>query len=267
MPVTLKRWSQVTLREALQHTSGLPDYSSDPEFGSYFGSHLHGIIGKPALIQFVADEPLEFLPGSAYHYSNTDNIVVALFAESATGRSYRSLLRSEVISPLKLRRTKLPTRWRIPAPKIHGYETLPVLEDLTACCSASFANASGGIVSTPRELTRFTRAYVGGELFSRREQREQADFWAGGSSDPPGPGQQSAGLGLFRYETRCGVVFGHTGNFPGYTQFTAADRSGQRGLTLTVNRQIAPGAPGEGAAELFDELHRDYTRAVCALLD
>ena len=43
------------------------------------------------------------------------------------------------------------------------------------------------------------------------------------ASEPPGPGKNSAGLGIFRYETRCGTVWGHTGNYPGYTQFAAGE--------------------------------------------
>jgi D-alanyl-D-alanine carboxypeptidase len=127
-------------------------------------------------------------------------------------------------------------------------------------------SASGGIYSTPHDLTRFTRGYVGGELFGGATRSAQFSFVEGGSSEPPGPGKNSGGLALFRYETRCGTVFGHTGNFPGYTQFTAATRNGKRAVTVSVNRQLAPDAPGKKAVQVFKTLRRDYTLAVCALL-
>ena len=56
------------------------------------------------------------------------------------------------------------------------------------------------------------------------------------------------------------------GNFPGYAQFTGTTRNGKRALRVSVNRQLAPDAPGIKAPEAFKVLHRDYTLAVCALL-
>ena len=88
--------------------------------------------------------------------------------------------------------------------------------------SPSGAWASGAIVSTPRNLSTFMRGYVSGRLFGTAARREQRRFVAGGRSSPPGPGANSAGLALFRYRSRCGTVYGHTGNFPGYVQWAAA---------------------------------------------
>lgn len=258
-------WWPVTLRQLLSHTGGVPSFTKDPDFLAYFGSNPHGEITKLGLIEFIEDDDLEFPPGSAYEYSNTDNIIIALMAEQVAGRSYDRLLRSEVTRPLRLPQTYLPADWRVPRPRIEGYETLPEPENLTTCCSMAFVSASGGIVSTPSDLTRFTRAYVGGELFGGAVRREQFSFRAGGS-EPPGPGEMSTGLAMFRYKTRCGSVFGHSGNFPGYTQFTVATRNGRRGLTFSVNRQLDPNAPGILAPQAFRVLRKDYGAAVCTLL-
>ena len=154
----------------------------------------------------------------------------------------------------------------MPKPLIHGYDTLPEIEDLTECCSMDFVSASGGIYSTPHDLAAFTRGYVGGDLFGGAARAAQFSFIPGAGSEPPGPGHQSGGLALFRYETRCGTVYGHTGNFPGYTQFTAGTRNGRRSVTVSVNRQLAPDAPGVRAQKVFPTLRRDYRLAVCALL-
>ncbi|MCB0874928.1 MAG: serine hydrolase domain-containing protein [Solirubrobacterales bacterium] len=258
-------WWPVTLRQLLSHTGGVPSFTSDPGFLQYFGDHLHGEISKLGLIDFIADEDLKFPPGSAYEYSNTDNIIIALMAEEVTGRSYGRLLRGLVTRPLGLSRTYLPSDWKLPFPRIDGYDTLPEIDNLTTCCSMSFVNASGGLVSTPSELTTFTRAYVGGELFGGATRRAQFSFRSG-YSEPPGPGEMSTGLAMFRYRTRCGAVFGHSGNFPGYTQFTVATRNGRRGLTFTANRQLDPNAPGILAPQAFRVLRKDYGRAVCTLL-
>jgi D-alanyl-D-alanine carboxypeptidase len=265
LPTLPPAWGTVTLRELLQHTGGVPSYTKDPDFLAYFGEHLKDTIPHQMLIDFVADQPLDFPPGSSYSYSNTDNIVIALMAEAATSRSYEELLADLVFDPLGLNRTRLPLGFKVPGPLIHGYETNP-LEDLTECCSMSFVWASGGLYSTPHELNRFVRAYAGGRLFGDAVRSEQFQFRPEAASEPPGPGQNSAGLALFRYETRCGTVYGHTGNFPGYTQFTAATRSGRKSLTVSANRQLAPDAVGKYAPEVFAKLRREYVRAVCVLL-
>lgn len=262
-------WGSVTLAQVLSHTGGLPSFTKDPGYLQYFADHLQDTdITLEDLVGFVAGpppDPLRFPPGTAYEYSNTDNIVIALMAEAATGRTYHQLLVDEVFQPLGLRQTDLRNDSVLPEPKIHGYQIRP-LENLTECCSMAFVAASGGIYSTPHELTRFVRGYVRGDLFRRATRNAQFDFVPDGGSEPPGPGRNSAGLGLFRYRTNCGTVFGHTGNFPGYTQFTAATKNGRRAVTVSVNRQLAPDAPGIDAARAFTRLRRTYRVAVCALL-
>jgi D-alanyl-D-alanine carboxypeptidase len=121
LPGSPAAWAAVTLRQALHHTSGLPDYTASSGFLGNFGADpLHQF--TPAdLIGYVADEPLRFAPDSAYKYSNTDNVVVALMAEAATGQSYERLLRTEVYAPLRLTKTSLPDGAKLPGPFAHGY--------------------------------------------------------------------------------------------------------------------------------------------------
>jgi D-alanyl-D-alanine carboxypeptidase len=130
--------------------------------------------------------------------------------------------------------------------------------------AAGWAWASGGIVSTPADLNIFIRAYVKGQLYDRETRREQRQVIEGGHSDPPGPGQNSAGLGVFRYETRCGTVWGHTGNIAGYTQFMAASPDGKRSATVSISTPLSP--PSTGDQDAFKAFRRAEGRAVCAAL-
>jgi D-alanyl-D-alanine carboxypeptidase len=259
-------WAAVTLRNLLNHTSGLPDYTADPDFQSTVAANPQAYLAPRELIDFVADEPLRFTPGSAYEYSNTDNIVVGLMAEAATGSPYDQLLAMHVFEPLGLHDTSLPIDSALPEPFIHGYavpsDEPP--EDISTEINPSGAWASGAIVSTPSNLNKFVRGYVGGRLFDKEERVEQFQFRAGGSSDPPGPGDNAAGLALFRYKTPCGTVFGHTGSFPGYTQFAAATRDGKRSVTVSINEQVAPAVGGD--PKVFAALRKADQRAVCAAL-
>lgn len=150
-------------------------------------------------------------------------------------------------------------------PYVHGYG-LPSAgrEDVSDLASAAWVWASGGIESTPFELNRFIRAYVGGKLFGRTVQAQQLRF-VPGHSEPIGPGQNSAGMGIFRYRTRCGTVYGHTGNFFGYTQFAAATLDGRRSVTVSINEQLNQTYTGQALA-VFKRLRAAEETAVCAAL-
>ena len=262
LPSLPRAWSKVTLRELLNHTSGIPDFSQTQAFSNaLMKSPLKA--PPPRVLLTYAGTGRNFAPGSKYKYSNSDNIVVGLMVEAATGNSYESELRERVFVPLGLKNTSLPRGAGMPAPFVHGYAPAPpqAPEDVTHLFAAGWAWASGGMVSTPDDANAFIRAYARGATTSLSIRRMQFEFRPGGS-EPPGPGQNSAGLAIFRYQTRCGTVYGHTGNTPGYTQFIAASKNGRRSVVVSVNSQITP----TSNPERFSELRQIFTLAVCAAL-
>ncbi len=264
LPWAPRDWKRVTLAQALHHTSGLPDFSADTGFLNYLVAHLDDAPAPKRLLRFVFDEDLEFEPDSRYRYSNSDNIVVALMVAAATGHRYERELARQVLEPLDLDDTSLPSGVEMPAPFIHGYDReddgTPV--DISELIAAGYAWASGGIVSTPADQNRFIRGYVGRHLFDAATQTDQFDFIPGGGSEPPGPGRNAAGLAIFRYRTACGTVFGHTGNTPGYTQFMAASRGGHRSVVVSINRQATP----TEAPDVFAKLRNIFRLGVCEAL-
>lgn len=257
-------WHTVTLRQLLQHTSGLPDFSAAPGFLEIIGADPRHVFDPRKLLDFVAGEPLLFRPGSLYEYSNSDNIAVALMAEAVTDRRYEDLLRDLVYRPLGLRRTSLPLGYRLPRPYLHGYDVLPPAEpeDISEALGTSGIWASGGIVSTPKDLGAFIRAYGGPALLSEKTRKEQLAFRPGDSSEPAGPGTNAAGLAIFQYTTRCGVLYGHSGNFPGYTQLAATTPDGTRSLTFSINTQTSKG----NKPALLARLRTVQEDFACALL-
>jgi D-alanyl-D-alanine carboxypeptidase len=259
-------WADITLRQLLNHTSGLPEILEDREFlAALVDSPKKASPPEKLLTYLYNNDPLlRFVPGSKYQYSNSDNIAVALMVEAATGKSYEDLLRELVYRPLGLKKTSLPRGTNLRKPFIHGYDTSQQPpEDVSEDFAAGWAWASGGIVSTPADLNDFIRAYVGGKLFDEQTQAKQRRVIEGGSSEPPGPGMNSAGLAIFRYETRCGTVWGHTGNTSGYTQFAAASADGRRSVTVSINalHTLVAGSP-----VVFEALRRAEELAVCAAL-
>ena len=87
--------------------------------------------------------------------------------------------------------------------------------------------ASGGMISTAADPNTFVRGMLGGKLFNPQVLitdpggfvRERVDHQAR---------HQLSGMSIYRYDTACGTVYGHTGNMPGYTAFIASSSEWQQ---------------------------------------
>jgi D-alanyl-D-alanine carboxypeptidase len=260
IPDLLPNASSVTVGQMLQHVGGLPEYIETKGFEHFVNHDPKAYLSPQEALGFVRDEQLDFPPGSKYHYSDTDNIAVGVIDERASGLSYDQLLQRYVYGPLGLDETTLPITVDMPKPYLHGYTLEPNKppDDDSELINPAGAWASGGIVSTPVEVGRFFRSYVGARLFSHATRRLGRIFVSGNSS-PPGPGENDAGLGLFRYRTDCGTVFGHTGSFPGYRMFAASNGNGRKSVVFAVNAQITQGG-------VSDLIRRAQRLAVCKIL-
>ena len=262
IPGVLPQAEGVTVAQLLQHTSGLAEYIRSEAFVEEVGKDPLAYLSPARITGFVEDDPLEFQPGTRYHYSDTDNIAAGLIEEAETGVPYEALLKEIAFGPLGMRSSSLPRTVRMPRPAILGYDVDPPKPavDETEVINPAGAWASGGIVSTPADLARFLPAYVPTVLAA---DRKLARPFRPGSSSPPGPGTNSAGIGIFRYRSRCGTVYGHTGSFPGYRLFVAANAAGTRGVVFVANAQIVPGS---GSKRVSDAIRASQAQAVCAAL-
>ncbi len=263
LPTQSATWAKVTLAQLLQHTSGIPDFSKSPQFQETVGAALDTAPPPETLPTFVADAPLNFPSGSKYAYSNTDNILVGLMVAAVDGTPYEQSLETRVYAPLGLTKTSLPVGVEMPTPFTHGYQPDPpnADEDVSEVIAAGWSWASGGVVSTPQDANLFARGYASGKETNAATQKQQFTFRPG-KSEPTGPGTNSAGLGIFRYQTSCGTVYGHTGNTPGYTQFIASTKDGTRSTVVSINSQITP----ERNPKIFPALRKIYGLAVCSAL-
>ena len=85
LPGLLANGHQITVRQLLNHTSGLPNYSDDPDL---FAGIVQNRIWDPReLVALAERHPQLFAPGSAWRYSNTNYIVAGLLIEAVTRHS------------------------------------------------------------------------------------------------------------------------------------------------------------------------------------
>jgi D-alanyl-D-alanine carboxypeptidase len=258
LPGVVPNGSKITIRQLLNHTSGLADFESDPRYLKPYLAGKFAYYWSPRqLVRIgVSHKPL-FAPGRGWSYSNTNYVVAQLIIERVTGRTIGAEFSRRIFRPLHLRQTSYPTKPGLPSPYAHGYMVLgstPVT-DVTGL-SPSLAPGSGGIVSTVQDVADFYRALLSGRLLKPAQLHAMKTTVSERTGKPvaAGPGY---GLGIGRTRIACGG-WGHSGELPGYDVSTAFTENGRRQLVLMIN-QDATTLP-KPAVALYDRLQ---TKAFC----
>jgi D-alanyl-D-alanine carboxypeptidase len=209
---------RVTLRELLNHTSGLPDYSQAAGLGKELLEHRDRRWSPAEVLALVARDKPQFPPGTGYQYSNTDYVVLAEVISVATGANWAQQVRERLLDPLHLTHTFVPGLEPAPAAVLPGYfdadndgdeenvETggpWPALE--------TSEGPAGAIVSTAADLLAFGDALFRGNLL------QPGTLKAMVAEGPFHPRNSNYGLGLeiLRPDYRT-TIWGHGGFLPGF---------------------------------------------------
>ncbi len=227
VPGVVPRGKEITIRQLLQHQSGLVDYT-DPEYESWGKDASKSPSTRPIdLLRFAGSKPLAFEPGSQWSYSNTNYIALGLVIERVTGRSYADALERRIFQPLELDATELPQTRRLPDLDDGGF-------------NPNTAWAAGAIVSNVRDLSRFYSALLSGRILSANSLAAMKKTVA------VGPGG-AYGLGLGSIGVRCGRAWGHGGGILDYTTLAIASDSGERVGVVSIHGRPADQQPDESA--------------------
>jgi D-alanyl-D-alanine carboxypeptidase len=196
----------VTLRQLLDHTSGLPNYFLHP---SIRDAVCHGggrrRFTPLDLVDLAAAEPPPVAPaGTARTYTDTGFLLAGLIIEARTHRPLHEAYRELVLDPAGMADTWLessseaPRRHEIAS---HGFESHDISD-----MDPTVDWAGGGLVSTAADLAAFLRTLTGGRLLS-------AGAWSEMTRWQPGPEgyYDEYGLGLGRYNFPQAHVVGHHG--------------------------------------------------------
>ncbi|WP_433186029.1 serine hydrolase domain-containing protein [Actinoallomurus sp. CA-150999] len=256
LPGVLPYSEPITVRQLLQHRSGLFDYGSvlwpDPKT---VARSRYRDYAPADLVRIATREPLQFTPGRQFLYSNTDYVLLGMLVEKVTGDSYAHQLSRRVLDPAGLRHTYPAGHGpRLRQPSARGYEAVyssTRLTDLTTF-NMSAAWASGDIVSTTHDVNLFYSALLGGRLVPPALLRQMQQ------TQPAFPGF-TYGLGLGHTEMCGRQVWGHQGGVPGYGTYSFTSPQGPRQITISVNRslRLSPAAGKEINALIADEFCGD----------
>lgn len=250
--------SAITIRDLLRHTSGIRDYNQDDDWNPFnaletFQERRLDHYEPEELVDVAMRHPPVFEPGTAYSYSNTNYVLAGMVIEAITGHSWAQEVRDRIIEPLGLEQTLVPDGAQMPTPHARGYyqfEPGGPLVDATQL-DPSAGDAGGAIISTPKDVTRFFVALLGGELLPPDLLAEMQD------TIPSAEGRY--GLGLGWSPLSCGGGYWrHGGAVPGYLSYEGFSEGGSRGVVLSVSGwyadPVASAVQEEASINLIDNV-------------
>ncbi|WP_433204477.1 serine hydrolase domain-containing protein [Nocardia sp. CA-107356] len=244
----------ITVRQLLNHTSGLPEYADDPRIAlPYFAGINPPLARSPqTLVDIAMQRGRVGAPGERYSYANTNYVVAGMVITAVTGRHPADEVRERITEPLQLRDTTFPvTDPNLHGNWLHGYTWQ---RDISVA-SPQIYGAAGAMVSTLDDFATFARALYSGRLLPPVQQAEL-------TTTVPIPDTDSGyGLGVLHTQTPCGPAWAYLSRVLGYNNRIIASEDGSRIVLVTGNEfhLLADDASG---ARILDEA---AVRTFCAL--
>jgi D-alanyl-D-alanine carboxypeptidase len=234
----LKETEKITVRMLLNHTSGIPDYATHPEFVAFVIQHPLQIFSANDQLKPLSKVPLNFEPGSKYAYSNTNYLLLALIADAITG-DHAAFISKNIFVPLRLKQTfyRNGVRYLKHPNLVNSYwDVLNTGEpaNISTMQRTNVASMIGddGIVCTPTEAVLFLKGLMEGKLLSASTMREMQN-WVKDET-----GNNRYGLGL-TYVNLGGIEgYGHSGGGVGAGCMLLYVPSKQMYTFLSVNLNV-----------------------------
>ncbi|MEV6425538.1 serine hydrolase domain-containing protein [Streptomyces sp. NPDC051662] len=224
---------RITVRQLLQHTSGLPEYTQI--VAENYGEFQHRYAEPRELLDLALEGKASFPPGTKWEYSNTNYIVAGLLVQKITGRPLAEQINKRVVERIGLRHTYFPAAGDMTIREKHPkgyYADKPgaPLRDVTEQ-DPSWGWAAGAMISTNSDVNRFFTALLDGRLLKPAQLKEMRTTVP--AEGDPVPGTRY-GLGLMSRPLSCGgLSWGHGGDIPGYETRGGVTESG-RSVNIAV---------------------------------
>jgi D-alanyl-D-alanine carboxypeptidase len=228
LPGVVPNGSAISLRELMNHTSGLFNYTDDSAFVNDPITSFSRAWSPAQLLALAFAHPPNFAPGRNWSYSNTNYIVLGLVVEAVTGKALGDVLQERIFTPLGLTSTSFPLTIQLAPDFVHGYVKLPgaPLIDISPGLNPTWGWAAGAIVSNARDVTTFYRALLTGKLLPARQLDEM---------ETPSAVNGVYGLGIELSFVACGRAFWHVGDFLGWQNIASSTANGKRQAVVIVN--------------------------------
>ncbi|MEB9382207.1 serine hydrolase [Bacillus cereus] len=219
---------QITIRQVLNHTSGIADYIQSKDFDIMDTKKSYT---AEEFVKMGISLPPDFAPGKGWSYSNTGYVLLGILIEKVTGNSYAEEIEDRLIEPLELSNTFLPGNSSvIPGIKhARGYVQPDGASELIDVTYSNPGSSDGEMISTADDLNKFFSYLLGGKLLKEQQLKQML------TTVPTGrEGMDGYGLGISETKLPNGVsIWGHTGGALGFTTLVGGRLGGKH--TLVVN--------------------------------
>lgn len=202
---------KITVKMLLNHTSGLPEYSTNPLMISRIMQDPLTIISVPDMLSYINNSSLTCEPGTKYEYRNTNYEVLSLIADKITG-DHSAYMKKVILDKLKLDSTLYLTKenHKSDLNLVDAYwdvlqESLPV--NISKLQRANVASMRGddGLITTTQDAVQFLKGLVEGKLLKPKT-LEMMQEWVTNER-----GEKRYGLGLTYYNLDVTYGIGHSG--------------------------------------------------------
>ncbi len=201
----------ITIRMLMTHTSGLPEYNSNPRYTQLVLLQPQTPVTVDEMILSVDGEPMQYAPGSKYQYTNTNYLLLAIIADRSTG-DHAAYIRKHIFEPLQMQHSWYdPARRKIDYPELTDsyWDILNNARpaNITPMQKANVAPLMGddGVVSTTTDAVLFLRGLVEGKLL-KPATFESMQQWVKNEE-----GRPVYGLGLIHFDFAGIEAIGHGG--------------------------------------------------------
>ncbi|PDY96357.1 serine hydrolase domain-containing protein [Bacillus thuringiensis] len=224
---------QITIRQILNHTSGIAEYSRTKE-ADFFKNRNKSFTAED-LVKLGLSLPPDFAPGKGWSYSNTGYVLLGILIEKVTGNSYAEEIENRIIEPLELSNTFLPGNSSVIPGTNHarGYfqpDGASELKDITYY-NPSIGSSAGDMISTADDLNKFFSYLLSGKLLKEQQLKQMLTTVPTGSAEIVG-----YGLGIYETKLPNGVsIWGHSGGIPGFSTFAGGTLGGKHTLAVNFN--------------------------------
>lgn len=222
---------RVTIHHLLNHTSGIPSYTSRPDFRTAIMRNPYKITD---FVKQLTSGDLEFEPGSKFSYNNSGYVLLGAIIEKVTGKSYETVLTERILKPLGMTNSGYDSTSPLLPKRASGYEKRPSGYVNAPYLDMSLPYAAGSIYSTVEDLYKWDQALHEGKILSAESRKLMFT-----------PGLSNYGYGIRITDEKIGKselktkIIGHGGGINGFNSLLT--RAVDKGQTVVILDNVGQG--------------------------
>lgn len=238
MPEAPKAWDRITIYNLLTHTSGIPNFTSFPDYRSSEATPTT----PEKLVARFRDKPLDFQPGEKWNYSNSGYVLLGYLIEKISGTTYQDFVEENLFKPLAMNDSGYDSNSAIIPRRAYGYSPGPNGPVNAGYIDMSIPFSAGALYSTTHDLLKWEQGLFGGKVLSAASSKKMTT-----------PFKQNYACGLMVRTVNGHRDFEHAGGIEGFNTDMAYYPDDK--LTVVVLANLNGGAADEITTKLAAVVH------------